>query len=117
MNRFWTVIVVVVASSGYAGCASHSCGDVGASCGQTVITLQTPNDSWTAGTYTLTLGGMPGQCTIVVPASLPPSGVTASCASGASYALAWQPLESCPPVACDGGACGGSGNSCTPVVG
>ena len=119
MNRFWAAIVFVIASSACAGCASHSCGDVATSCGQTFIMLQTPNDAWTAGTHTLTLtlGGVPGQCTLTVPASLPSSGVTASCASGASYALALEPLESCPPVVCEGGACGGHGNSCTPVAG
>jgi hypothetical protein len=108
------MVVIAVASS---GCSSHSCTAMGFVCGTTSLTLNSPNDAWAAGTYTLalTMDGAPGQCTLTVPASAPPSPIPASCPLGAPYDARLVPIESCPPVVCNGGACGGM--SCTPIVG
>src|ERR1039458_8532684 len=111
------IIMCAIASGPLTGCASHSCSQVGYICEQTQITLQSPNDAWTPGTYTLTLipNGAPAQCTISVAASPSSNGVAGSCPVGASYALELTPVESCPPVVCHGGAC--HGMSCTPIAG
>lgn len=109
------------AAGAIAGCgASHSCTDVSYSCNQTFITLHAPNDSWTPGTYTVTVGGggdggAPVRCVVSVPASPSSSGVTGFCGLGSSNALNLEPVTSCPPVVCDGGAC--EGMTCTPVAG
>lgn len=109
------LLVGAVASGMLAGCTSHSCSDVYYVCNQTQITLLAPNNAWTAGTYSLTLTADDGpvQCTISVPTSPPSSGAAGMC----PYPLRLEPVESCPPVVCDGGACGGQGGSCTPIAG
>jgi hypothetical protein len=97
--------------------ASHTCGQVAYSCEQTLITLQSPNDAWTAGTYTLamTMDGTPAQCSIQIPDPPPAGGVQGSCAVGSNVTLGLVAVESCPPVVCANGAC--EGTSCTPVAG
>jgi hypothetical protein len=110
-----TILVVgAVATSSFASCASHSCSDVYYVCDETQITLLAPNGAWAAGTYTLTLtvDDSPVECTISVPTAPPSSSVTAA---PCPYALSLEPVDSCPPVLCDGGACGGG--SCAPIAG
>jgi hypothetical protein len=108
---------LAVAASSLIGCTSHSCSAVGYVCGQTQIVLRSPNDGWTPGMYTLTLSqaGTPGQCSIPVSAAPPFNGVVGSCPIGGAYSLDLTPIESCPPVVCDGAAC--EGMTCTPIAG
>jgi hypothetical protein len=109
--------VVTCALAG-AGCGdSHSCSAVYYVCDQTDVTLQSPSEAWTAGTYALalTVNSTSGQCTIVVPDSPPVSGVQGTCGSGSNITLALVPVDSCPPVVCDSTAC--KGMSCTPIPG
>jgi hypothetical protein len=117
VSRLSTAIILACAGSLNAGCASHDCTAIGVTCGQTLIALQSPNDAWTAGTYTLvlTMDGAPGLCTMQVPDPPPPSGVQGSCGLGATSALSLVTVDSCPPVVCNNGACGGM--SCTPIPG
>lgn len=84
-------------ATGACGDLGHSCSNVGYTCNQTGITLQAPNDAWTAGSYTLALtrDGTAGQCTMQVPDPPPVSGVQGDCESGVSFTLA--SVESCPP--------------------
>jgi hypothetical protein len=100
-----------------AGCASHMCYFLAANCDRTTITLQSANDAWAAGAYTLvlTMDGAPGQCTMQVPDPPPLSGVQGSCGLGATSALALATVDSCPPVVCTNGAC--EAMSCTPIPG
>ena len=99
---------------------SHACSDGFFDCGNTSVTLQSPNDVWAAGEYTLALNidGTAGECTLstlsISGAALTNS-VSGTCTAGADYALALTVADSCPPVMCNGNACGGM--SCTPVPG
>ena len=95
----------------------QSCGEVGYSCNGTGITLQSPNDAWESGTYTLALNidGTSAQCSLPIPDPAPPNGVQGTCGQGSDLSLRLVPLESCPPVVCEAGVCGGT--SCNPIPG
>ncbi len=95
----------------------HSCSDVYYICEQTGVTLQSPGGTWAAGTYTLalTLDGTPVQCTMDLPDLPPANGLQGDCGSGATVTLTLATVDSCPPVVCNSGACGGS--SCAPIPG
>jgi hypothetical protein len=99
-----------------ASCVDHSCTEIGAICGTTTITLQSPNDALEPGTYdlALSLDGKPAQCTVAIPDPPPLDGVQGNC-GGTALTLTMAPVESCPPVVCDGTAC--EGMSCTPIAG
>jgi hypothetical protein len=96
--------------------AGHSCTAIGCS-NETTITLQSPNDAWAAGTYTLALtkDGTPAQCTMQVPDPPPANGAEGSCGLGATTTMALTTVDSCPPVVCKNGAC--ESMSCTPIPG
>jgi hypothetical protein len=96
--------------------ASQSCDDVNPICDRTSITLQSPNDAWTAGTYTLAIvaDGVPEQCTMQVPD--PPAAVQGTCsATGTTLSLA--PMCPPPPVVCEAGICGDSISSADCIPG
>jgi hypothetical protein len=97
--------------------AGHSCSGVGYTCDHTTITLQSPNDAWTTGTYTLNLSvdGTPGQCTVQIPDPPPANGVQGNCGLGSNLTLTLVTVDSCPPVVCDNNLC--QGMSCTAVPG
>ncbi len=91
--------------------SSHSCPAVAFVCDETNITLQSPNDAWTAGAYALAMvvDGVPQQCTIQVPD--PPATAQGTCSANGTT-LSLDPI--CPPVpiVCnDAGACGGMNSS------
>jgi hypothetical protein len=120
-------VSVAVASCGNRGSAptsftgsteeGQSCSEVGYSCNRTGITLQSPNDAWASGTYTLVLniGGTPAQCSLPIPDPPPTNGVQGTCGQSSDISLSLVPLESCPPVVCEAGVC--HGTSCTPIPG
>jgi hypothetical protein len=120
-------VSVAIASCGSGGSApafstgsdeqGQGCGDLGISCNQTVITLQSPNDAWASGTYTLALNidGTPAQCSLPIPDPAPTNGVRGTCGQGSDLSLSLVSLESCPPVVCDSLVC--HGTSCSPIPG
>jgi len=79
--------------------------------------MRSPDDAWAPGTYTLvfSIDGVAGQCTMQVPASPLPDGAPGLCAITDEVMLSLSPMESCPSIACNAGACGGMG--CTPMPG
>jgi hypothetical protein len=96
-----------MASAGCSAFPTHSCTYVGASCDQTTITLQSPNDAWTAGTYSLavTMDGTSAQCSVQMPDPTPTDNVNGNCGSSTGVSLALTTMYSCPPPVCKGGAC------------
>ena len=119
-------VSVALASCGSGGSAPASstgsteegqgCGDIALSCNQTVITLQSPNDAWASGTYTLALNidGTPAHCLLPIPDPPPTNGAQGTCGvSAVMFSL--TTVDSCPPVVCSNGVCGAM--SCTPIPG
>ena len=79
-------VSVALASCGSGGSTAdpvqdHVCGEIGAICDQTSITLQAPNDAWASGTYTLALNmdGTPAQCSVQIPDPPPTNGLQGNC--------------------------------------
>jgi hypothetical protein len=118
MNCLLTFCLASAAASvGCSALAGHSCTDVFFFCDQTTVTLQSPNDAWTAGTYSLavTMDGTSAQCTVQMPDPPPTGGVQGNCGSSTNLTLALTTVDSVPPVVCSGGAC--EGMSATPIPG
>jgi hypothetical protein len=83
---------------------SHSCAAEAFVCEQTNITLQSPNDGWAAGAYTLAMvvDGVSQQCTMQIPD--PPAAAQGTCsATGTTLSLA--PVCPLPPAVCNAGTC------------
>jgi len=90
---------------------SHGCTEEVLVCDETSITLQSPNDAWTAGTYTLAMivDGVPQQCAMQV--ADPPAATQGNC-SATGTTLSLDPVCPPTPIVCnDAGVCGGMGNS------
>jgi hypothetical protein len=106
-----------MASAGCSAFAGHSCGLVAYVCDQTTITLQSPNDAWTAGTYSLavTMDGTSTQCSVQMPDSSAAGGVQGNCGSNTNLTLALTTVDTVHPIVCNGGAC--EGMSATPIPG
>jgi len=95
---------------------SRSCTAIALVCEQTTVTLQSPNDAWTAGTYTLAIvvDGFSQQCTIEVPD--PPSAAQGTClAPGTTLSL--SPIRPIPPAVCNAGTCSESASSADCLAG
>ncbi len=114
-------VSVALASCGSGGSTAdpvqdHVCGEIGAICDQTSITLQAPNDAWASGTYTLALNmdGTPAQCSVQIPDPPPTNGLQGNCTQNSLLTFRLLTVVFCPPVVCMNGACGGS---CTPIPG
>jgi hypothetical protein len=90
--------------------SSHSCSAAGFVCDETSITLQSPNDAWTAGTYTLAIvaDGVPQQCTMQSPD--PPAAAQGTCSANGTT-LSLDPICPPTPIVCNAVACGGMSNS------
>ena len=118
MSRVGGIALAVCAVT-IASCidlGSHDCTGEGFNCDQTSITLQSPNDAWTAGTYTLAMvvDGASQQCTMHVPD--PPAGVQGTCsANGTTLSLA--PVCPLPPPVCNAGVCSQSVSSADCIAG
>jgi hypothetical protein len=85
-------------------------------CEQTTVTLQSPNDSWTAGAYTLAMviDGVPQQCTMQI--ADPTIAVQGTCAaSGTTLSLA--PVCPPAPTVCNAEACSQSVSSADCIAG
>ena len=106
-----------MASAACSAFASHSCGLVAYVCDQTTITLQSPNDAWTAGTYGLavTMDGTSAQCSVQMPDPPAAGGVQGNCGSNTNLTLALTTVDTAHPIVCNGGAC--QGMSATPIPG
>ncbi len=84
--------------------AGRSCNELAARCNVTSITIQSPGNTWSTGTYALALvvDGAPQQCTMTVPD--PPSAAQGACtAIGTALTLS----QFCPqsPQVCNSVAC------------
>jgi hypothetical protein len=94
------------AAAGGAGCASHSCLDIGRFCDTTTVTFEAPGNVWMPGEYTLTVGFAGGMdtCTLSVPASPKPgASFTGTCSDPS---VLWNLEAICPPKTwCEAGAC------------
>ena len=95
---------------------SHSCLAVEFTCDETSIALQSPNDAWTSGTYTLAMvvDGASQECTMQIPD--PPAAAQGTCsATGTTLSLA--PICPLPPAVCNAGVCSQTVSSadCIPV--
>jgi hypothetical protein len=79
--------------------------------------MQSPNDVWTAGTYSLalTMDGTPVRCSVQMPDTPPTGNVSGDCGSRADLTLAFTTVGTCPPVVCNSTVC--EGMSCTPIPG
>ena len=125
MGRLSKAIILACAGSLNAGCASHDCTAIGVTCGQTLIALQSPNDVYAAGTYTLVVNGNgssgpSGQCTLSISDPPPTADVSGLCSLGSNFSLDLKTIPSCPtpPIVCNANACRGGGNTpCTPIPG
>jgi hypothetical protein len=118
MNCLLTLCLASAAASvGCSAFASHSCTGEFFFCDQTTVTLQSPNDAWTAGTYslTVTMDGTSAECSVQMPDPPPTSGVQGNCGSNTNLALALTTLDSVHPIVCNGAAC--EGMSATPIPG
>jgi hypothetical protein len=92
---------------------------LGAICGGTTITLQSPNDAWTAGTYSvaLSIAGTAGQCSLQMPDPPPAGGVHGNCGSNGNT-LDLIAVNLCRTLPCNGvGGVGCVSMSCTPIPG
>jgi hypothetical protein len=102
-----------------AGCgATHVCSDVYYFCNRTNITVQSPNNAWALGSYTLSLDadGAATTCTLQMPTSAPPSGAPADCGAQSPVTVSVMPITSCPqPVCYQNGTC--EQMACTPLPG
>jgi hypothetical protein len=102
-----------------AGCGStHLCTDAYYFCNRTNITVQSPNNAWALGSYTLKVDadGTATTCTLQMPTSAPLGGAPADCGAGSPVTASVVPIASCPkPVCYQDGTC--SQMSCTPVPG
>ncbi len=110
MNCLSTFCLASAAASvGCSAFASHSCTDAFFSCDQTTVTLQSPNDAWTAGTYSLavTMDGTLAQCSVQMPDPPPTSGVQGNCGANTNLTLALTTVDLVHPIVCSGGACEG----------
>src|SRR5580700_10162504 len=103
MNCLLTFCLASAAASlGCSALAGHSCAGEFFFCNRTTVTLQSPNDAWSAGTYSLavTMDGTSAQCSVQMPDPPPTSAVQGT---------------SVHPVVCNGGVC--EGMSATPIPG
>jgi len=95
----------------------HDCAEVvHLECSRTTFTVQSPNDAWPPGSYTLAINvdGAAGQCTLEV-ANPPQRATSLDCAVGSKNTLTLEAVLAQQPLACDQAACRGS--SATPIPG
>lgn len=106
----------VTASAGCSVFASHSCTDAFFSCNQTTISLRSPNDAWTSGTYELavTMDGAPGQCSVQVPDPPPVDGLQGSCGSDTTLALTFATVNAPAQIVCNRAVCEGASPTAIP---
>jgi len=106
------LVTLAALGAACASCSSHSCNALGVICDQTVLTLQTPGNTWAPGDYTLSVDveGVSQQCTLQIP-DPPVNGTTTGTCTSSTTSL--QLLQICPEpkVACDAVACHGSSDS------
>jgi hypothetical protein len=95
-------VASAIASAGCSAFASHSCGLVAYICDQTTVTLQSPNDAWTAGTYSLavTMDGTSAQCSVQMPDPPAAGGVQGNCGSNTNLTLALTTVDTVHPIVC-----------------
>jgi hypothetical protein len=84
----------------------HSCTARGATCDQTLITLQSPNNVWAAGVYTLALNidGTMEQCTLQISDPPPENSIQGTCSlAGTTLSLEQICVE--PAAVCHNNTC------------
>ncbi|HEV3191616.1 MAG TPA: hypothetical protein VGY54_14000 [Polyangiaceae bacterium] len=106
MNSLRAIGLLGLALAPQACSLSTGCLGRGYTCDRTTITVQSPNDAWTPGSYALAMNvdGTPGQCTLDV-ANPPQQTSSLDCAPAAKTTLTLEQAWTQPPVVCDQNAC------------
>ena len=112
VRRGFVVLAPAAIAAVSASCSSHGCTAIGTICDRTVLTLQTPDDTWAAGDYTLSLDvdGVAKQCTLHIP-DPPVDGVTSGTCTSSDASLRLLQICPEPKVVCNASACMGSSDS------
>jgi hypothetical protein len=117
--RLGGVASVLACATAAAGCgATKVCTEAYYFCNRTNITVQSPNNAWAQGSYTLAVDtdGTPTTCTLQMPTSAPLDGVPADCGARSPVTVSVVPIASCPkPVCYPNGSC--EQMACTPIPG
>jgi hypothetical protein len=98
--------------------ASHACTAIYPICDQTAVTLQSPGNMWSAGTYALAanIDGNTAQCSLRI-SEPPPTGTLQGTCSATN--VTWTLTQLCPqpPPVCTNGACVGMVSSANCLAG
>jgi hypothetical protein len=114
--RLTGALACVAATAGCVG--THECGSPYYLCNRTNITVQSPNNAWALGSYTLAIDadGTATTCTLQMPTSAWLDGVPGDCGAQSPVTVRVMPITSCPPRVCyQNGTC--VTMACTPIPG
>src|SRR5215469_16273326 len=95
---------LLACATAVAGCVTERiCSDVYYSCNRTTLTVQSANNAWALGSYTLSLDadGAATTCTLQMPTSTPLDGTPGVCGPGSNVSFTVLPITSCPPPVCN----------------